>query len=120
MIKFAFIFRQAPFGTTSAREGLDALLAATAFCEEDEIAVFFLDDGVMNLLAHQQPELILQKDFIRTFNLLKLYDIEQRYVCKQSLQQRQLEQQELIFPIEKIDRTLLMEKLRQAEKVLTF
>ncbi|WP_370510273.1 DsrE family protein, partial [Histophilus somni] len=37
-MKLAFIFRQAPHGSSISREGLDALLAATAFCNEDEIA----------------------------------------------------------------------------------
>lgn len=120
MIKFAFIFRTPPFGSSSSREGLDALLAATAFCQEEEIAVFFLEDGVFNLLANQQPELILQKDFIRTFKLLELYEIEQCYICQQSLEQRHLTEQSLVIAAEKIDRTLMMEKLQQAEKILTF
>ena len=41
MTKLAFIFRHAPYGTANTREGLDALLAATAFCAEEDIAVFF-------------------------------------------------------------------------------
>lgn len=58
MIKFAFVFR--PLSAIS-REGMDALLAATAFCNENELAVFFIDDGVLNLLSDQKPELILRK-----------------------------------------------------------
>ncbi|MDU5840182.1 MAG: sulfurtransferase complex subunit TusC [Haemophilus parainfluenzae] len=80
-MKLAFLFRTAPHGNAISREGLDALLAATAFCDEEEIGVFFIDDGVLNLLDGQNPELLLQKDFIRTFKLLDLYDIEQRFVC---------------------------------------
>lgn len=120
MIKLAFVFRQAPHGTSSSREGLDALLAATAFCNEDEIAVFFVEDGVLNLLTQQQPAMILQKDFIPTFKLLDLYDIEQRYICQQSCEKYQLTNEDLIISGEKIDRTLLMQKLNQAEKILTF
>lgn len=30
-MKLAFVFRSTPFGRASTREGLDALLAATAF-----------------------------------------------------------------------------------------
>ena len=55
-MKLAFLFRTAPHGNTSSREGLDALLAATAFCDEEEIGVFFIDDGVLNLLDEQKPE----------------------------------------------------------------
>ena len=119
-MKLAFLFRAAPHGNAISREGLDALLAATAFCDEEEIGVFFIDDGVLNLLDGQNPELLLQKDFIRTFKLLDLYDIEQRFVCANSLDQYNLNTEQLIISAEKIDRTSLINKLRQVEKVFTF
>ena len=119
-MKMAFLFRTAPHGNAVSREGLDALLAATAFCDEEEIGVFFIDDGVLNLLDGQNPELLLQKDFIRTFKLLDLYDIEQRFVCADSLDQYNLQIEQLIISAEKIDRTSLFNKLSQAEKVFTF
>ena len=119
-MKLAFLFRTAPHGNAISREGLDALLAATAFCDEEEIGVFFIDDGVLNLLNGQNPELLLQKDFIRTFKLLDLYDIEQRFVCADSLDQYNLQPEQLIISAEKIDRTSLINKLSQAEKVFTF
>ncbi|WP_418601664.1 sulfurtransferase complex subunit TusC [Haemophilus sp.] len=119
-MKLAFLFRTAPHGNAISREGLDALLAATAFCDEEEIGVFFVDDGVLNLLDGQNPELLLQKDFIRTFKLLDLYDIEQRFVCADSLDQYNLNTEQLIISAEKIDRTSLINKLSQAEKVFTF
>ena len=119
-MKLAFLFRTAPHGNTISREGLDALLAATAFCDEEEIGVFFIDDGVLNLLNGQNPELLLQKDFIRTFKLLDLYDIEQRFICADSLDQYNLNTEQLIISAERIDRTSLINKLSQAEKVFTF
>ena len=119
-MKLAFLFRTAPHGNAISREGLDALLAATAFCDEEEIGVFFIDNGVLNLLDGQNPELLLQKDFIRTFKLLDLYDIEQRFVCTDSLDQYNLQTEQLIISAEKIDRTSLINKLSQAEKVFTF
>ena len=119
-MKLAFLFRTAPHGNAISLEGLDALLAATAFCDEEEIGVFFIDDGVLNLLDGQNPELLLQKDFIRTFKLLDLYDIEQCFVCADSLDQYNLNTEQLIISAEKIDRTSLINKLSQAEKVFTF
>ena len=112
-MKLAFLFRTAPHGNAISREGLDALLAATAFCDEEDIGVFFIDDGVLNLLDGQNPELLLQKDFIRTFKLLDLYDIEQRFVCADSLDQYNLNTEQLIISAEKIDRTSLINKLSQ-------
>ena len=116
----AFLFRTSPHGTSISREGLDAILAATAFCDPDDIGAFFIDDGVLNLINHQQPEIIQQKDFIRTFKLLDLYDVEQRFICTESLQKFKLEDKQLILSCEKIDRSLLIEKLNQTEKLFTF
>ena len=75
---------------------------------------------MLNLLNGQNPELLLQKDFIRTFKLLDLYDIEQRFICADSLDQYNLQTEQLIISAEKIDRTSLINKLSQAEKVFTF
>ena len=119
-MKIAFLFRTSPHGTSISREGLDAILAATAFCEPDDIGVFFIDDGVLNLINAQQPELIQQKDFIRTFKLLDLYDVEQRFICTESLQKFKLEDKQLTLSCKKIDRSLLIEKLNQTEKLFTF
>jgi len=120
MIKLAFVFRSAPFGTSSSREGLDALLAATAFCNEDEIAVFFIEDGIFNLVANQQPEKTLQKDFIRTFKLLELNDINQRYLCYESVLERNLADVETMLDCQLLTRAELIEKLQSADKILTF
>ncbi|AAX87629.1 TPA: sulfurtransferase complex subunit TusC [Haemophilus influenzae] len=119
-MKIAFLFRTSPHGTSISREGLDAILAATAFCEPNDIGIFFIDDGVLNLIDNQQPEIIQQKDFIRAFKLLDLYDVEQRFICTASLQKFKLDNRELILSCEKIDRSLLLEKLNQAEKLFTF
>lgn len=119
-MKIAFLFRTSPHGKSISREGLDAILAATAFCEPNYIGIFFIDDGVLNLIDNQQPEIIQQKDFIRTFKLLDLYDVEQRFICTASLQKFKLDNRELILSCEKIDRSLLLEKLNQAEKLFTF
>lgn len=118
--QLAILFTQPPFGSATSREGLDALLAASAFCDEDEILIAFWQDGVFNLLAHQQPEQILQKDHIATFKLIDLYDLTECYACEQSIQQRGLENTELVIAPQLVSQSVLFEKLRQAEKILTF
>lgn len=51
MKRLAFIFTQPPHTSSAGREGLDALLAASAFSED--IQVFFVGDGVFQLLPNQ-------------------------------------------------------------------
>lgn len=88
MKRIAFVFTSAPHGSSAGREGLDALLATSALT--DEIGVFFLGDGVFQILPGQQPGQILARDYISTFKLLALYDIEQCWVCATSLRERGL------------------------------
>ena len=119
--KLAILFTQPPFGSSISREGLDALLAASAFCDEEELAICFLNDGVFNLLADQQPELLLQKDHIATFKLIELYDLTECFVCQESLAERGLDNSELVLrEAQKVSKIKLFEVLHQAEKVLTF
>ena len=74
MKRLAFVFTQPPHTTSSGREGLDALLAASAFSED--IQVFFVGDGVFQLLPDQKPAEILCRDYVATFGVMSLYDIE--------------------------------------------
>lgn len=119
--KLAFLFTQPPFGSTSSREGLDALLAASAFCDENEIAICFLNDGIFNLIANQNPEQLLQKDHISMFKLLDLYDLQECFVCQQSVESRGLSESEWILPkLKFVSEVEIFTRLNQAEKVMTF
>ena len=82
MKRIAFVFSTAPHGTAAGREGLDALLATSALT--DDLAVFFIADGVFQLLPGQKPDAVLARDYI---------DIEQCWVCAASLRERGLDPQ---------------------------
>lgn len=97
MNQIAFIFRQAPYGHASGREGLDALLATSAYSEN--IAAFFMDDGVYQLIVHQQPTAILAKDHSAMFKLCELYDVENIYVSSTSLAERNISCEQLLMPV---------------------
>lgn len=89
MKRIAFVFSTTPHGSASGREGLDALLATSALTEET--GVFFIGDGVFQILSGQTPDVVLARDYIATFKLLGLYDIEQCWLCAASLRERGLE-----------------------------
>ncbi|MCR3755437.1 MAG: sulfurtransferase complex subunit TusC [Sodalis sp. Psp] len=89
MNRIAFVFTHGPHGNAVGREGLDALLATSALAED--IGVFFISDGVLLLLPHQHPERILARDFISTFGVLPLYDIDRLYLCADSAIERGLD-----------------------------
>lgn len=119
--KIAFLFTQPPFGSAISREGLDALLAASAFCDEQDIAVCFIHDGVFNLISNQQPEHILQKDHISMFKLLDLYELHECFICQESVNLRGLQHAQWLLPQLKFSTEAeIIMLLNQAEKVMTF
>lgn len=119
MKRVAFVFTSAPHGSSSGREGLDALLATSAF--SDDIGVFFVGDGVFQLLANQQPGAILARDYIATFKVLPLYDIEQCWLCAASLRERGLgEKTSFVLSAQCLEPEALREKLSTYHVVLSF
>lgn len=119
--KIAVLFTQPPFGSTVSREGLDAILAASAYCEEDEIAICFLQDGIFNLIANQDPTAILQKDHISTFKLLELYDLNECFICESDIEKRGLVEAEWILSnLNFVTKSTIFEILKKSDKILTF
>ncbi|GAB1439656.1 sulfurtransferase complex subunit TusC [Providencia sp.] len=119
MKKIAFVFTTMPHGNASGREGLDALLATSALT--DEISVFFISDGVYQLLANQQPTEVLARNYIATYKILPLYDIESIYVCYDSLQERGLSgSPEWIVSPEILPVQEIRNKIAQYDVVLKF
>ncbi|MGO2160604.1 MAG: sulfurtransferase complex subunit TusC [Vibrio toranzoniae] len=118
MRKLAFIFNSFPHSTAAGREGVDALLAASAYSED--ISVFFVGDGVTQLLKAQQPDEVLSRDYISAFKLLDLYDIEQVYVCQRSLCQFGISTDNLLIDVTAVEADELTQKLTQCQQILTF
>ena len=119
MNRVAFVFSSAPHGSSAGREGLDALLATSALTED--IGVFFIGDGVFQILAGQQPQTILMRDYIATFKVLPLYDIESIWICATSMQERGLgENTPLVLEATRLTSDRLREELSHYDTVLTF
>lgn len=117
MKKVAIIFNHIPHGSTLGREGLDLSLALS---DINQISVFFINDGVLHLLPNQQPDKILQRDYIATFGMLELYDIDNVYICRQSLQERAMENLPRVLEGQVVDKQTLTELLNHQDTVLQF
>ncbi|MCE0556502.1 MULTISPECIES: sulfurtransferase complex subunit TusC [unclassified Motilimonas] len=117
-MKIAIINTQMPHGMADARESLDAALALSGFTEN--LSVFFLDDGVYQLVENQQPQSILQRHIQPTFKLFDLYDIETVYVCEQSCLLRGIDPKRLCIPVQLLQPQQLSEKLHQQQQIIRF
>ncbi|WP_211092053.1 sulfurtransferase complex subunit TusC [Vibrio agarilyticus] len=113
-----FVFTSSPHDSAAGREGVDAVLAASAYSED--IQVIFIGDGVLQLLKGQQPQGILSKDYAPMFKLFELYDIECVYVARRSLDELGVAQADLVCDASLLDDEALQVAFGRASKVLTF
>ncbi len=119
MNRVAFLFTQAPHGSSAGREGLDAVLATGAL--SDDIGVFFIGDGVLQLNLQQQAERILARNYIATFGVLALYDIDQCFICADSLRARgQSLDVERVLQAEVLDAAALRAALATYHRIIRF
>lgn len=119
MNRVAFVFTRAPHGTSAGREGLDAALATAALSED--IGLFFIGDGVLQLTADQQPAAIHSRHYAATFGVLALYDIEQCYLCLDSLTARGLAAEApRVLDVKMLDAAALRQLLANYDRILTF
>lgn len=111
-----FVFRSAPYQDCTAREGLEAALAAAAF--DQAVRLLFIDDGVYQLTNGQNPE--HQKNLQKMLAALPIYDVNEIFVHQYSLEERGLSPHRLNLtaqPVTNVDTTRL---IGQATHVLSF
>ncbi|EHN71588.1 sulfurtransferase complex subunit TusC [Aliivibrio fischeri] len=118
MNRLGFVFQSAPHSTSKGREGLDAILAASAYSED--IQIFFIGDGVLQLLKNQEPEKILSRDYISGFKMLELYDLEEIFVCQNAMSNRGIKEEYLLIDVDSISNKDINEKLSQCDQIMVF
>lgn len=118
MKKLTIVFRRAPHGTPHGREALDLALLSASF--EQEVSLIFVDEGVLNLVKAQHPELVGAKDFIATFGALPLYDVDTVLACEVSLLEYGLSNTELTMNLNKVTQAEIKQHLADADEVLVF
>jgi tRNA 2-thiouridine synthesizing protein C len=114
----AIINASAPMSKANAKDSLDVALIFGSY--EQAVNLYFQGDGVYQLIIEQQPELIQQKDFIKTFAALEFYDIENIYVCQHSLNQRGLSDKFSIENVKVLNQDEFSTSLHQHHTILRF
>lgn len=116
--KIGIINRSAPHGSANGRESLDLTLALSAYNES--LSLFFIGDGVYQLVKGQSTTDILQKNFQPLFKMLEIYDVENIYVCDESIEQRGLSIEQLLIDVTLLNNKQLKLKLSQQDQLLSF
>lgn len=108
----------APFGQPNAKDALDIALIMGTY--EQKTHLFFQGDGVWQLIPKQTPESIQVKDFLKTFSAFEFYDLENIFVCKQSLVERNLPESFHIENVQVLENNAFANKLSQSDIILRF
>lgn len=114
----ALINTTAPFASSAGKDSLDIALILGSY--EQNVDIFFINDGVFQLPLNQQPETIFVKNYLKTIPALEFYDIENLFVCQQSLTDRNLSVDSLVENTQVIDTNNIAAKLASYDVVLTF
>ena len=114
----AILNANAPLSKANAKDALDVALIFGSY--EQAVSLYIQGDGVYQLIAHQQPEKVQQKDFLKTFAALEFYDIENIYVCHHSLIQRGLAENFSIKNVQILNGNDFSTSLHQHQTILRF
>ncbi|MBA6327398.1 sulfurtransferase complex subunit TusC [Colwellia sp. MB02u-6] len=114
----AIINTQAPFSNAAGKEALDAALIFGSY--EQATSLFFLGDGVFQVIGDQNASAIDIKDYLKTFLALEFYDIENIYVCQQSLTERNLSAHFHINNIQVLSNQEFSQRLHQHNVIYRF
>lgn len=113
---FTFLSRTAPYGSNRPQLCLDAALAAAVF--EQPVNYVFIEDGVFQLLKDQDATAINSKTLGLALETLELYGIENIYVDKDSMAERNLNLDQLVIPANIITSNDLQNLLTRSDTVI--
>ena len=117
MARLLFVQSRPPHGTLYGQEGLDAILAGSAFVP---CAVLFLGDGIFQLLKGQQPDPLGSRDYSVSYEALPDYGVEELYCVEADLTSRGLTLDDLIVPLRLLSDSEVSELYDSATAILDF
>jgi tRNA 2-thiouridine synthesizing protein C len=116
MKKYLFVLRRVPHNGNHVQETLDMLLTTAAF--DQAVSVLFVDDGVLQLKTQQNPAAMGLKDTAAIFGALEIYDVNALYAEIESLRARGLAVEDLILPVQAINRSEVNQLMRRHEVLI--
>ncbi len=113
-----FVFDKPPHSSLAAKEGLDAILTASAFGQN--VTLLLIGDGVYQLLNDQDPSHLPTKNTASIFQALEMYGIENIATPSENLKNKGLSISDLSIPCNAIDNTQLAKLYQTQDQILSF
>jgi tRNA 2-thiouridine synthesizing protein C len=118
MPSIAIINQSAPYGTSNAFESLDLAMISGTFGQD--VSLFFIGDGVFQLLHEQNPDIKGIKNLNKVMKSLVFFDVEKLYVCEHSMQKRGLTIKDLSIEVVSLTQTAISELLSSHNRIMVF
>ncbi len=117
MKRLLFVQSRAPHGSVNGQEGLDALLAGSAFAT---CSLLLLEDGVFQLLKAQDTSDSGTKNYSVSYGALPDYGVEDLYCSADHLVSRGLTTDDLVVPVTALDRAGISQLMADHDVILSF
>lgn len=91
--KILYICNKAPHSNLLGKDCIDSAMVSAAFGQD--IALLFLGDGVFQLLSEMDTSDAGMKNHCAAIGALGMYDVENTFVCSDSLAQRGIDQNQV-------------------------
>jgi len=114
----AILNAKAPYSHAAGKDALDIALIFGSF--EQSTSLFFQGDGVWQLTQGQDGSIISVKDYLKTFAAFEFYDIENIYICQESLIERSLTADFHIDQVQVLAKKEFADKLASHHFILRF
>ncbi|CAL4324367.1 sulfurtransferase complex subunit TusC [Buchnera aphidicola] len=119
MKKIAVVFSCSPHGNSLGKEGLDFVLSAS--CLTNNLSLFFIEDGIFQILSNQDTRGILLKNYSLSFRALSFFNINSFYLCYDSLLERGcFKDTDFILPVNLLNSKQIRSKLYEFDHILNF
>ena len=113
--RITFISRTAPYGQNKANLCLDMALASAVF--EQDVNYIFFGDGVYQILKGQDGSAIESKTLGNALETLELYGIEKTYADRQSLEERDISESELLSGMQIVNGESIAQMIESSDTV---
>jgi tRNA 2-thiouridine synthesizing protein C len=113
-----FIATRSPWSGSSAAAGADLLMTAAVF--EQPVRVVFCGDGVWQLRADQNGDVLKMKTLSRIFPAFELYDIRHVHVAASALRERGLTAADLVVPATTVNDDEIRALIASSKSVFVF
>ncbi|WP_343189049.1 sulfurtransferase complex subunit TusC [Buchnera aphidicola (Chaitoregma tattakana)] len=119
MKNVAFLFCRSPYGKIDSKEMLDLYMSISLAIKQT--GVFFLGDGVFQILDKQHPEKIFLHNFFKSFSSLLRSQNSSLYLCKDSLKDRGIKfNQKFLVNVNILTNKFFRKKLNLFDLIINF